>query len=70
MTLAFERHYNPQEIGTTWGWSSKSVLRMFKDEPGVLKVERRGTRTNRGYSSIAVPEAVLIRVHQRLTVKK
>jgi hypothetical protein len=67
---ANEPHYRPKQVAEMWGWSVKSVIRIFKDEPGVLKIERPGTRTKRGYSQISVPESVLLRVHQRLVVKK
>jgi hypothetical protein len=67
---ACERHYKPQEIADLWGWSVKTVIRTFREESGVLKIERPGTRTKRSYSQISVPESVLLRVHQRLVVKK
>jgi len=68
--LAMEQHYTPRQIAEMWNWSAKKVIRTFKDEPGVLKTERPGTRTKRRYSQISVPESVLLRVHQRLAVKK
>jgi hypothetical protein len=67
---ALERHYKPREIAEMWGWSVKTVIRRFRDEPGVLKAERPETRSKRRYSQITVPESVLLRVHQRLAVRK
>jgi hypothetical protein len=67
---AFEHHYSPQEIAEMWHWSVKSVIRRFKDEPGVLKTERPETRSKRRYSRIFIPESVMLRVHERLVVKK
>jgi hypothetical protein len=66
---AHEIHYKPREIAEIWGWSVKTVIRTFRDEPGVLKIERPETRSKRRYSQISVPESVLIRAHQRLSVK-
>jgi hypothetical protein len=70
MVSALERHYSPREIAEMWGWSVKSVIRRFYNEPGVLKVERPETRSKRRYSQITIPESVLLRVHERLVVKK
>lgn len=67
---ACERHYKPQEIAEMWNWSAKTVIRTFRNEPGVLKIERPGTRTKRRHSQISIPESVLLRVHERLVVKK
>ena len=67
---ALETHYRPKEIARMWHWSVRTVIRIFKDEPGVLKIERPGTRTKRSYSQISVPESILLRVHERLVVKK
>lgn len=67
---AFEPHYSPREIAAMWHWSVKSVIRRFRDEPGVLKIERPETRSKRRFSQISIPESVLLRVHQRLVVKK
>jgi hypothetical protein len=67
---ACERHYRPREIAEMWGWSVKTVIRTFQDEPGVLKLERPETRSKRRWSTLSIPETVLFRVHQRLVVKK
>ena len=52
-----------------WGWSVKTVLRRFRNEPGVLKAERPETRSKRRYTQITIPESVMLRVHDRLVVK-
>jgi hypothetical protein len=66
---ALETHYRPKEIAKMWGWSVKTVLRRFRNEPGVLKVEQPETRKKRSYCQITVPESVLLRVHARYSVK-
>jgi hypothetical protein len=67
---AFERHLTPKEISKIWGWSTKTVIRRFRKEPGVLLVERAESRTKRPYSQITIPESVMMRVHERYVVKR
>lgn len=67
---ALERHYSVQEIGELWQLSSTTVTRLFRDEPGVLKIGRdRPSRGRRNYMTLRVPESVVERVHRRLTVR-
>lgn len=40
---------------------------VFKDEDGVLIVERPGTRTKRAYSTIRISESVLERIYNKLS---
>ena len=65
-----EKHYAVAEISEQWGISPDLVRDTCKDEPGVLRFVRPGTRVKRGYSTIRVPESVLVRVHTRLTSGK
>ena len=67
---ALERHYTAKEVSAMWGWSPKTVIRRFRNEPGVLVVKREEMRNKRPYSQFSIPESVLLRVHERLTVKK
>jgi hypothetical protein len=53
-----------------WGWSVKTVIRRFRNEPGVLRMERPETGKKRAYTQITIPESVMMRVHERLIVKK
>jgi len=66
---AVERHYTVPEISTLWKLSGSSIIRIFQDEPGVLKIgptkPRRGRRTR---ITLRIPEAVLQRVHRRMSV--
>lgn len=63
---ALERHYSIQEIAAFWGWSDQTVTKYFFDEPGVLKRSNTPTRKRRTYTTLRVPESVVIRVHTRL----
>jgi hypothetical protein len=52
-----------------WGWSDDFIRDLFQDEPGVLKSERPETMHKRRYTSIRVPESVLLRVGKKLQNK-
>ena len=42
----FERHLLPDELAEAWGLSTRTIIRLFQDEPGVLKnwEELQGTK--------------------------
>jgi hypothetical protein len=63
---AFENHYTVQEVAEKWHLSEKAVRSLFRDEPGVIKIEAPETRFKRGYCTLRVPESVVQRVHARL----
>jgi hypothetical protein len=63
---ALEPHHSIRAIAAAWGWSPQTVSKYFIDEPGVLKHSNSPTRKRRTYVTLAVPESVLIRVHNRL----
>jgi hypothetical protein len=62
-----ERYYSPAEIATMWGISTQTARELFKDEEGVLKIGRDGTRNRRGYKTLRIPHSVAERVHTRLS---
>ena len=61
------RHYSPDELAELWGVSAETIRSIFRDEPGVLKIGKTGTRTKRGYFTLRIPEDVAERVHTRLS---
>lgn len=63
---AFEKHLSVSEIASLWGLSRDTVRRIFRDHPGVLKLDRPETRRKRGYLSMRIPESVVLRVHEQL----
>jgi hypothetical protein len=65
-SLLFEKHYTPKQIAALWGRSARFIRELFQDEPGVQKVDRPEQMYKRGYSSIRIPESVMIRVGLRL----
>jgi hypothetical protein len=68
--IVSEKHYTIAEIAEQWGISTDLARDTFADEPGVLTFDRPRTRVKRGYSTMRIPESVLVRVHTRLTSKK
>ena len=66
---ALERHYSPQELAAIWQVSTDTIRRIFRDEPGVLKIGQVGARRRqRSHVTLRIPETVVQRVHRRLTV--
>jgi hypothetical protein len=57
VNVALERHYRVQEVAKLWGFSIQTIREIFRDEPGVLKVEGRRKTT------ISIPESTMVRVH-------
>ena len=39
---------------------------MFENEPGVIKIAHKATRTKRAYVSVRIPQSVMQRVYQKL----
>jgi hypothetical protein len=67
--LADERHYTPSELAKMWGVSVQTIREVFKNEDGVLKLGKDGTRFRRGYKTLRIPHSVVERVHTRLSAQ-
>ena len=63
---AFEMHYTVQEIAEKWHLSEKVVRNLFREEPGVIRIDSEERRFKRGYCTIRIPESVVQKVHMRL----
>lgn len=61
-----EQHYTPTQIAARWGLSDDCIRDLFKDEPGVLHIDRPEKLHKRRYTSLRIPESVLLRVGTRL----
>ena len=64
--VATERHYSVPEVAKMWKLSDEKVREIFRNEPGVLKLNCPETLRKRGYCTLRIPESVLKRVHERL----
>ncbi len=62
-----EKHYRVKELASLWGFCENTVIRMFADEPGVIRLERLTGR--RKYVTLSIPETVALRVHERFSQK-
>lgn len=65
--IALERHYTVWEVAELWGFSEKTVKRMFEDMPGVLKVSMPTVlkRKNKPKVSLRIPRSLLERAHEQ-----
>jgi hypothetical protein len=59
-----ETHFTIKQLSQMWALSYGSILRMFQDEPGVLKLGSRSTR-RRTRISLRIPESVARDVYAR-----
>lgn len=61
--------YTVAEVAGLTGFSTRTVIRIFQNERGVIVLGRPETMHKRRYRSIRIPRAVYERVASRLTVK-
>ena len=61
-------YYTVDEIAAMWKVSRDSVRRLFKNEPGVLSISPRQHKGKRSYRTLRIPQSVLERIHQRLSL--
>ncbi len=64
---ALEKHYRVRELASLWGFSDNTIIRLFADEPGVIRLESETLR--RKYTTLSIPESIALRVHERLGQK-
>jgi hypothetical protein len=64
-----EKHYAPDELAELWGVSTETIRSLFREEPGVLKIGKTGSRYKRGYVTLRIPADVAERVHTRLSAQ-
>jgi len=63
---AIERHYSVQELAEIWKLSEDTIRRLFREEPGVMKINALQGKRKRRYVVLRLPESVVMRVHERL----
>ena len=68
--LADEKYYSPKELAAMWNFSPATIRNLFRNEPGVLKLEGMGRAFGkRSYTTFSIPESVAFRVRERLAQK-
>ena len=63
-SLAVEKHYRVRELADLWGLSENTIIKLFSNEDGVLRLE--SPTGKRKYATLSIPETVAVRVHDRL----
>jgi hypothetical protein len=56
-----EQHYRIAELATMWGFSPRALRRLFRTEPGVIRI------ANGKREALSVPSSVAARVHDRIS---
>ncbi len=67
MQSAIERHFTVFEVSDLWQLHPDTVRKLFRDQPGVLKIGSKERRGKQGYVTLRIPESVLARVHAERT---
>jgi hypothetical protein len=64
-----ERHYRVDELATLWRLSPETIRRLFREEPGVIKIGKGlgRYRRRRPYLTLSIPESVASRVKARIS---
>ena len=63
---AMERHYTVAELSELWCFSQSTIRRLFRKEPGVIKLDRQASKSRQGYTTLRIPASIAQRVLQRL----
>lgn len=63
---AIEKHYSVQELADIWNLSEDTIRRLFREEPGVIKINAAQDERKRRYVVLRLPESIVMRVHERL----
>jgi AraC-like DNA-binding protein len=63
---SIEPHYTPAEVAERLKLSARTVQRIFRDEPGVIKLSITVNRRRRPKVTLRIPESVVLRVLRRL----
>jgi hypothetical protein len=69
LSNATEPHYTVSEVAKLWHVSPNKVRELFAEEPGVVRFGREETRLKRSNIHIRIPEGVMQRVHNQVTVQ-
>lgn len=53
-----------KELAETWSFSANVIRRLFRDEPGVLRIG------NGKHESLSIPDSIAARVHARISAPR
>lgn len=60
-----EQHLTAKELAELWALDQSTIRRLFRDEPGVLRIPHLSRHGKRDYVSLRIPASVAARVHER-----
>jgi hypothetical protein len=63
-----EPDFTPQELGKLKKLHPSKIIRMFRDEPGVIRIGYPNRFNRKPHYTLRIPRAVAERVFARLTV--
>lgn len=64
-----EKHYAPRYWARRWGISDSTVVRWFRDEMGVLRLNSESRNGKRSRVELRIPASVAERVYRQRTGK-
>lgn len=62
--IQIDPHYSPKFYSELWNVHESTVLRWFRDEPGVLKVGEEAKNGRRTRCELRIPLSLAMRVYQ------
>lgn len=65
--ITIDPHYSPKFYAELWGVSESSIVRWFRDEPGVLKGGNPGKSGSRTRVELRIPLSVALRIYAERT---
>ena len=63
------RHYSVSELAEMWGLCTNTLTKLFRDEPGVVKLCRPHQKGKRTKTTLRIPAPVVARVYNRCVKK-
>lgn len=65
--IVVDKHYSPGFYAELWGLSVSTVLRMFQDQPGVLKLGDASKKGKRTRVELRIPFSLAMKVYESRT---
>jgi hypothetical protein len=68
LNATHEECYTPDELAARKKVHRTTIVRLFIDEPGVIRIGHGATRNKRQHYTLRIPHSVAERVFRRMTV--
>jgi hypothetical protein len=66
-TTAQQKHYSVKQLAGQWNVSSDTIIRLFENETGVLKLGDANPKGRQRRVTLRIPPEIAERVHKRLS---